>query len=83
MFGGVDTNPPSWPNGRLSATGRNGRVVRVGIEGGSYGAGLARYLTEAGVEVTTTESHQNKVGWKQYGCFRWPAVQRPKPAPRP
>ena len=29
-----------------------GRVVRVGVEGtGSYGAGLARYLTEAGVEV--------------------------------
>ena len=23
------------------------------------------------------------VGWKQYGCFRWPAVRRPKPAPRP
>ncbi len=33
--------------------GSHGRVVRVGIEGtGSYGAGLARYLTEAGVEVT-------------------------------
>ena len=31
----------------------HGRVVRVGIEGtGSYGAGLARYLTEAGVKVT-------------------------------
>ena len=29
-----------------------GRVVRVGVEGtGSYGAGLVRYLTEAGVEV--------------------------------
>ena len=29
-----------------------GRLVRVGVEGtGSYGAGLARYLTEAGVEV--------------------------------
>ena len=33
--------------------GSHGRVVRVGIEGtGSYGAGLARYLTEAGVKVT-------------------------------
>ena len=32
--------------------GSHGRVVRVGIEGtGSYGAGLARYLTEAGVQV--------------------------------
>ncbi len=32
--------------------GSQGRVVRVGIEGtGSYGAGLARYLTGAGVEV--------------------------------
>ena len=32
--------------------GSLGRVVRVGIEGtGSYGAGLARYLTGAGVEV--------------------------------
>ena len=32
--------------------GSQGRVVRVGVEGtGSYGAGLARYLTEAGVEV--------------------------------
>lgn len=32
--------------------GAQGRVVRVGVEGsGSYGAGLARYLTEAGVEV--------------------------------
>ena len=30
----------------------HGSVVRVGVEGaGSYGAGLARYLTEAGVEV--------------------------------
>ena len=30
----------------------HGRVVRIGVEGtGSYGAGLARYLTEAGVEV--------------------------------
>ena len=29
-----------------------GRVSRVGVEGtGSYGAGLARYLTAAGVEV--------------------------------
>ena len=29
-----------------------GRVIRVGVEGaGSYGAGLARYLTAAGVEV--------------------------------
>ena len=29
-----------------------GQLVRVGVEGtGSYGAGLARYLTEAGVEV--------------------------------
>ena len=29
-----------------------GRLVRVGVEGtGSYGAGLARYLTAAGVEV--------------------------------
>ncbi len=50
--------PPSWP---MQAgyqqlgdwLGSHGRVVRVGIEGtGSYGAGLARYLTEAGVEVT-------------------------------
>ena len=32
--------------------GSLGRVVRVGIEGtGSYGAGLARYLTGVGVEV--------------------------------
>ena len=32
--------------------GSLGRVVRVGIEGtGSYGAGLARYLTGAGVKV--------------------------------
>ena len=29
-----------------------GQLVRVGVEGtGSYGAGLARYLTEAGIEV--------------------------------
>ena len=29
-----------------------GRLVRVGVEGtGSYGAGLARYLTQAGIEV--------------------------------
>ena len=29
-----------------------GRLVRVGVEGtGSYGAGLARYLAEAGIEV--------------------------------
>ena len=29
-----------------------GRVCRVGVEGtGSYGAGLARFLTRAGVEV--------------------------------
>ena len=32
--------------------GLRGQLVRVGVEGtGSYGAGLARYLTEAGVEV--------------------------------
>ena len=32
--------------------GSQGRLVRVGVEGtGSYGAGLARYLTDAGVEV--------------------------------
>jgi transposase len=32
--------------------GSQGRVIGVGVEGtGSYGAGLARYLTEAGVEV--------------------------------
>ena len=32
--------------------GSQGRLVRVGVEGtGSYGAGLARYLTAAGVEV--------------------------------
>ena len=32
--------------------GSLGRVVRVGVEGtGSYGAGLARYLTGVGVEV--------------------------------
>ena len=32
--------------------GSYGRLVRVGVEGtGSYGAGLARYLTTAGVEV--------------------------------
>ena len=32
--------------------GSQGRLVRVGVEGtGSYGAGLARYLTTAGVEV--------------------------------
>ena len=30
----------------------HGRVVRIGVEGtGSYGAGLARYLTSIGVEV--------------------------------
>ena len=32
--------------------GSQGRLVRVGVEGtGSYGAGLARYLTEVGIEV--------------------------------
>ena len=32
--------------------GSEGRLVRVGVEGtGSYGAGLARYLTAVGVEV--------------------------------
>ena len=32
--------------------GLRGRLVRVGVEGtGSYGAGLARYLTAAGIEV--------------------------------
>jgi transposase len=32
--------------------GSRGRLVRVGVEGtGSYGAGLARYLTAAGIDV--------------------------------
>ena len=32
--------------------GSQGRLVRVGVEGtGSYGAGLARYLTAADIEV--------------------------------
>ena len=32
--------------------GSAGRLVRVGVEGtGSYGAGLARFLADAGVEV--------------------------------
>ena len=50
--------PPSWPTRPVISNlaigwGHTVRVVRVGIEGtGSYGAGLARYLTEAGVEVT-------------------------------
>ena len=31
--------------------GSKGQLVRVGVEGtGSYGAGLARYMTEAGIE---------------------------------
>lgn len=39
--------------GRMVAWfGSAGRVVRVGVEGtGSYGAGLARYLTAVGIEV--------------------------------
>ena len=39
--------------GRMVAWFRaRGHLVRVGVEGcGSYGAGLARYLTAAGIEV--------------------------------
>ena len=37
-----------WPPGFES----RGQLARVGVEGcGRYGAGLARYLTEAGIEV--------------------------------
>ena len=44
---------PAGYRGLLRWLRRRGRVVVVGVEGtGSYGAGLARYLTSEGVTVT-------------------------------
>lgn len=43
---------PAGYRGLLGWLRRQGRVVRIGVEGtGSYGAGLARYLAEEGVGV--------------------------------
>jgi transposase len=50
---------PATPAGSqqlLAWAGRHGRLTRAGVEGtGTYGAGLARFLTAAGVEVVEVD----------------------------
>ena len=50
--------------------GSGGQLVRVGVEGcGSYGAGLARYLAEAGIEVVEV-NRPNRQLRRQKGALR-------------
>ncbi|WP_250036760.1 IS110 family transposase [Paractinoplanes maris] len=45
---------------------RAGRLVKVGVEGtGSYGAGLARYLSDAGVQVVEVDRPDRKARRRQ------------------
>lgn len=63
----------AWMRGR-------GEVVRVGVEGtGSYGAGLARYLAIAGVEVVEVNRPNRKPGVD--AARATPSTLRRRPAP--
>jgi len=57
-----------------------GPVARVGVEGtGSYGAGLARYLRAAGVEVVEVDRPNRQARRRAGSRTRWMPSRRPGP----
>jgi len=59
-----------------------GRVVRVGVEGcGSYGAGLARHLTAAGVEVVEVNRPNRQLRRQRGGKSDTSTLRRPPGLP--
>ena len=68
----------------LGWLGGFGTVCLVGIEGtGSYGAGLARYVTAAGIRVVEVDRSDRRTGAGRASMTRWNAVARPGHAVRP
>jgi transposase len=66
--------------GLLGWLGGFGTVTLIGIEGtGSYGAGLARYITAAGIRVVEVDRSDRQDRRRQASPIRWTRSARPGP----
>ena len=77
---------PATPGGYarlLGWLGEFGTVALVGIEGtGSYGAGLARHVTAAGIRVVEVDRSDRQDRRRQGNLTRWMRSARPGPLSR-